>query len=185
MASRKITDLEFGLRKKVKSIIAELAREGVDLLVYCTHRSLKEQAILYRKSRNLRQIELKAKKLRDKGFPIFAAALMSVGPQQGELGWHVTYAGPGESWHQYRQAFDGVPMIGGKCGWDTKLYDREWKLYGKIAKSHGFYWAGDWEKFKEVPHCQAMPGGNPLKILDHEMILKCVLGPGKTGLFDK
>lgn len=185
MSSRKITDLEFGIRKKVKGMIAELARNGVDLLIYCTYRSPEEQARLYRKSRNLRQIELKAKKFRDRDLGVFADILMNVGPQKGKLGWHVTFAGPGESWHQYCQAFDAVPMINGKCGWSTEIYGEQWKLYGKIAKKHGFYWAGDWKDFEEYPHCQAMPGSNPLKMLDHEMIFKMILGPGQTGLFNK
>lgn len=37
----------------------------------------------------------------------------------------VTYAKPGQSWHNYRLAFDFVPLVGGKPAWnDTRLFKK-------------------------------------------------------------
>ena len=37
----------------------------------------------------------------------------------------VTYAKPGQSWHNHRLAFDFVPLIGGKAAWnDTRLFKK-------------------------------------------------------------
>jgi len=185
MASRKIEDLEFGLRSRVRAMVRDLEEEGITLLIYCTFRSPEEQARLYRQSRSRDEIDVKVRKLEDRGFKFFADILVGVGPQKGFLGRHVTFAGPGESFHQYRLAADGVPIIEGKCGWSKTIYKKQWEAYGKAARKHRFFWAGDWKGFQEFPHIQSMPSGNPLKILDHEMIFKVILGLGQSGLFDK
>lgn len=192
MASRRINDLEVGLRSRVGAVVSELRRNGVDLLVYCTYRSPEEQARLYRKTRTFMEIEFKAQKFSERGFSFLADILMGVGPQRGILGRHVTFAGPGESWHQYRLAFDAAPIIDGKFLWNAYIEDAkrvmenlrpEWSKYGKAAKKYKFYWAGYWTNFQEFPHCQAMVGSNPLKILSPETIENCITCSGQTGLF--
>lgn len=71
----------------------------------------------------------------------------------------VTKAKPGTSAHEYGIAVDAYPLIGGKILWvedadgDRKM-DIEWSEYGRIAKLHGFEWAGDWVSFRELPHIQ-------------------------------
>ena len=67
----------------------------------------------------------------------------------------VTNARGGESFHNYRCAFDFVPLVNGKPVWDdigliTKC--------GHIAESVGLEWAGNWTKFKEMLHCQYSGG---------------------------
>lgn len=64
----------------------------------------------------------------------------------------VTNARAGDSFHQYRVAFDFVPLVGGKPAWgDKTLYTKA----GSLAESFGFEWAGRWQgKLKETAHCQ-------------------------------
>ena len=74
-------------------------------------------------------------------------------------GSKVTNAKGGQSWHNYRLAFDVVPLINGKPVWGTKGEDGElWRKIGLIGKSCGLEWAGDWKKFPEFPHFQYTGG---------------------------
>lgn len=71
-------------------------------------------------------------------------------------GARVTNAKPGESWHNYRCAFDCVPMLAGKPMWgDAKSYAR----MGEIGESLGLEWAGRWQgSLKETAHFQYTGG---------------------------
>lgn len=71
----------------------------------------------------------------------------------------VTNAKGGQSYHNYRVAFDIVPLRYGKPVWGTTGEDLKlWKLCGKIGKEVGLEWAGDWGAFKEFPHFQFTNG---------------------------
>lgn len=63
----------------------------------------------------------------------------------------VTNAKAGQSWHNYRLAFDVVPLVNGKAQWDDF---RTFRRLGVIGKGVGLEWAGDWKTFKEYPHFQ-------------------------------
>lgn len=88
--------------------------------------------------------------------------------QQAELyaqgrttkGPKVTNAKPGQSFHEYRVAFDIYPIVNGKIDFAGKYLD-VWHKMADIFKSEGFEWAGEWKTFKEMPHFQ-MTKGNPL-----------------------
>jgi peptidoglycan L-alanyl-D-glutamate endopeptidase CwlK len=67
----------------------------------------------------------------------------------------VTNAKAGQSWHNYRLAFDVVPIVNGKAMWNDL---RTFKRLGEIGKSVGLEWAGDWKQFKELAHFQATGG---------------------------
>lgn len=70
-------------------------------------------------------------------------------------GKKVTNAMPGYSYHNFRCAFDFVPLVNGKCVWDdTDLFTK----CGEIAESVGLEWAGRWSSFKELAHCQYTGG---------------------------
>ncbi len=63
----------------------------------------------------------------------------------------VTNARAGESFHNYRVAFDFLPVINGKANWaDIALFEK----CGAIGKSLGLEYAGDWITFKEYAHLQ-------------------------------
>ena len=73
----------------------------------------------------------------------------------------VTKAKGGESFHNYRCAFDVVPLVNGKPIWDD---EELWTKIGRMGKQVGLEWAGDWVSFKETAHFQ-YTGGKTLKQL--------------------
>lgn len=68
----------------------------------------------------------------------------------------VTNARAGQSFHNYRCAVDVVPLLHGKPVWDAK--NSLWQDVGRIGKTAGLEWAGDWKRFKEYPHFQYTGG---------------------------
>lgn len=161
MASRSLNDLTPRMKEKALHVQLDCKKSGVELLIYCTLRSLEEQAIAYRQSRTYSEIAKKMLKMRMDGYGYLADIIKKVGPQSGP---HVTGAGPGESWHNYMMAFDGVPVVNGKLLWDEKA--PEWQVYGNILRMNGLYWGGDWNSFKDFPHAQLNETGNPLNMYD-------------------
>ena len=74
-------------------------------------------------------------------------------------GNRVTNAKGGQSFHNWRVAFDVVPLRNGKPVWGTAGRDLElWKQVGAIGKAVGLEWAGEWRTFKEYPHFQFTGG---------------------------
>lgn len=66
----------------------------------------------------------------------------------------VTKAKGGDSFHNWRVAFDAAPVTNGKIDWNnSKLFER----MGAIGKKVGLEWGGDW-KFKDMPHLQFTGG---------------------------
>ncbi len=71
----------------------------------------------------------------------------------------VTNARPGQSFHEYRVAYDVVPMRAGKPVWGTAGADMElWKRVGALGIAQELEWAGNWTRFKEYPHFQFTGG---------------------------
>lgn len=72
----------------------------------------------------------------------------------------VTNARPGDSYHNWRCAFDVVPLRNGKPVWGTTGPDGElWRKVGELGESAGLEWAGRWgSKFREYPHFQYTGG---------------------------
>ena len=71
----------------------------------------------------------------------------------------VTNARAGQSWHNWRCAFDVVPLRSGKPVWGTLGKDLElWTKVGEIGESVGLEWAGRWKRFREFPHFQFTNG---------------------------
>ena len=66
----------------------------------------------------------------------------------------VTNARGGQSFHNFRVAFDVVPVVGGKAVWND---NKVWKRIGELGEGVGLAWAGRWVSFKEMAHFQA-PG---------------------------
>ena len=70
-------------------------------------------------------------------------------------GSKVTNAKGGQSFHNYRLAFDFLPGKDGKYDWNDLSRFRQ---CGEIGKSIGLEWAGDWKSFKEYAHLQFTDG---------------------------
>ena len=67
----------------------------------------------------------------------------------------VTNARAGESFHNYRCAFDFAPIVNGKIPWnDTDLFTK----CGEIGEKCGLTWAGRWTTFRELAHLQYTGG---------------------------
>lgn len=126
MSSRDLNDLRSDIKAMAMRHIAECKISGIELLIYCTYRSPKEQNDLYacgrtisgNKVTNCRGGESKHNN-EDNGRP---SAL----------------------------AYDCVPCIGGKPQWsDQKLYMK----VGQIGEAIGLKWAGRWTgSLKETAH---------------------------------
>lgn len=66
----------------------------------------------------------------------------------------VTKAKGGDSWHNWRMAFDAAPMANGSIAWnDSKLFAK----MGAIGEKVGLEWGGNW-KMKDMPHFQYRGG---------------------------
>ena len=85
-----------------------------------------------------------------------------------KAGRRVTNAKGGQSWHNFRCAFDFVPMVNGKAQWNDL---RTFRKCGEIAESVGLEWAGRWKSFPEMAHCQ-YAGGNTLAQLRAGAVVK-------------
>ena len=67
----------------------------------------------------------------------------------------VTNAMPGQSFHNYRVAFDFLPILNGKAQWQNEDL---FKQCGLIAERLGLEWAGRCDSFPELCHCQFTQG---------------------------
>ena len=134
--SRKIEDLHPKVQTMANAFVAKCKANGIDVLITSTYRDLESQQTLYDQGRSM------ASKARGEKI--------------------VTNAKAGQSFHNWRVAFDFVPIICGKACWnDTSVFER----CGAIAESVGLEWAGRWKTFKELAHCQYTGG---LKLVDFQ-----------------
>lgn len=127
--SRDLNDLHPKVKGLALAFIKKCKDENIDVLITSTYRDFESQQALYNTGRSVES--------KSKGQKI------------------VTNAKPGQSFHNWRVAFDFVPLVNGKAIWnDTVLFTK----CGKIAQSIGLEWAGNWVKFKELAHCQYTQG---------------------------
>jgi peptidoglycan L-alanyl-D-glutamate endopeptidase CwlK len=82
------------------------------------------------------------------------AALYETGRGQ-DGGEKVTNARPGSSWHNFRRAYDVAVVEGGKINWNSPGYTEA----GKIGKSLGLLWGGDFKSVRgDLGHFEYHPG---------------------------
>lgn len=67
----------------------------------------------------------------------------------------VTNAKGGQSSHNFRRAFDFVPLRNGKPTWNELNLIRQ---CGEIGEKCDLEWAGRWKTFKELLHFQDLKG---------------------------
>lgn len=80
---------------------------------------------------------------------------------QGRMlpGQIVTWAKAGDSWHNWRRAFDVVPLRAGKPIWSVRGHDKEiWLKVGELGVSCGLEWGGNWTRHPDYPHFQDKTG---------------------------
>jgi peptidoglycan L-alanyl-D-glutamate endopeptidase CwlK len=134
--SRDVAELHPIVEEKCLLLIQKCKEVGIDIIVTSTYRDAESQNALYAIGRTVKGSNISAKK---------------------PMGSVVTNAKAGYSFHNFRVAFDIVPVVNGKAVWsDNNL----WKKIGEIGTSEdvGLEWAGNWKTFKEFPHFQYTNG---------------------------
>ena len=126
MASRDLNDLRQDIREMALKHIAACANEGIDLLIYCTHRSNAEQDAEYAKGRT-------------------AHGSIVTNARAGQSKHNHLEAGRPAS-----KAYDCVPVKNGKAQWaSSPLINR----VGILGEEVGLTWAGRWTgKLREAVH---------------------------------
>ena len=140
MASRDIKDLHPHMQLMAVEFKERCKARGVDVLIYCTYRSNKEQDELYAMGRTTK-------------------SNVGVTPLR-PLGKVVTNAKAGQSAHNFTinkrpasKAWDCCPMVGGKLMWASS--HPHWKIMGEVAAELGLNWYGKpGSKFFEQAHFQ-------------------------------
>lgn len=127
-------DPEFS--EKCQHILKALQDVHVLMVPYFGHRTLEEQAKLWRQGRSTEYIKGTIARLKRQGAPFLAYKIECAGPQpQPKI---VTNALPGFSWHNWGMALDCYATIDNnakKPNWDGKHAD--YKLLEDIAAQMG------------------------------------------------
>lgn len=147
----------------VLKLLAGAYERGVVMIPVCGVRTVFDQAKAYRQSRTSAAITAEAARLKAQGAPFLAEALLSVGPQKGALGQHVTKALPGLSWHQWGLAVDLAWSVDGTILWDLdKLVNGQngYKATAELADDYGLHSGGKMWGW-DFPHFQANKFGSP------------------------
>ncbi len=127
ITSRLITDLDPVVQPICQAHIDECAKHEIDIILTATWRDIEAQDALY-----------------------------AIGRNAGDTRRYVTNAKGGQSWHQYRCAWDIVPVVGGKAVWnDPALWDKVIALGVAVGAEAG----ANWTSFKDQPHFQHKPAG--------------------------
>ena len=145
MATRSLTDLLKPVYLRAERFMVEMERRGVPIIVTCVYRSAEEQAALYAQGREKEVAAVNRLRAH--------AMLSPITVQENSAA--VTKAKPGESYHQWRCAFDVVPLSAGKLAWDPR--SALWAEIGAGAHVAGLEWGGDW-RFRDLPHLQHTGG---------------------------
>lgn len=133
-------------------------QEKLDLIFPLLGRSWKKVSAQFLK---LHQMELRV----DQGFRSFSEQLnlWNLGrKKEGDL-WVitdikkvVTHAMPGQSFHQYGLAIDSCFV--GKDPYLKEFHPAKaqyfWQEYGRLCKSEGMTWGGNFKNLLDMPHCE-------------------------------
>jgi peptidoglycan LD-endopeptidase CwlK len=129
MASRSLDELRPNVASVAREWLKRCTQDGVQVLVYCTYRTIEEQIELFQQGRT----------------------------KPGRI---VTWAHGGRSWHNWRRAWDAVPMINGKPDWSCDLlHENHWQTMIRHAELLGVEWGGRWTQRKvDEDHFQIRDG---------------------------
>lgn len=124
--SRRIEDLDPEVRIVAARHLALCHERGIELIVTSTYRDFAAQDALYAIGRTVQKDRRP-----------------------------VTKAPGGRSWHNYKSAWDVVPVIGGKPVWDER--DPLWSEVVLCGVQAGAEAGANWPLFKDMPHFQVLP----------------------------
>ena len=146
--SRDIKDLHPLVQPMAKAFLSKcnsrLENLGVEVRLTSTLRDSAAQAAEYAKGRTTRGPACSCKVRAPDG-----------SCAKHPLGLTVTRANAGQSFHNYRVAFDFCPFIHGVPQWaNTSLF----RACGEIAEEVGLEWSGRWTNNPEMAHCQFTDG---------------------------
>ncbi len=74
----------------------------------------------------------------------------------------VTNARGGYSWHNFGLGADYAFVVGGRITWNGP-----WNVFGRIARSCGLEWGGDFKRFSDRPHVQWRKGRSLSQMREH------------------
>ncbi|MBK7052180.1 MAG: M15 family metallopeptidase [Rhodoferax sp.] len=118
ISSRDLNDLHPAVKRRALAMISACDADGITLLITSTYRDNASQDKLYAQGRG------------------------------GAVGPVVTNAKGGQSWHNWRLAFDIVPIVHGKPCWATTGDAGDsWRKIGDIGNHAGWNGPGDWKRF--------------------------------------
>jgi peptidoglycan LD-endopeptidase CwlK len=126
MASRQLEHLHPRLKEKALVFLDRCKMSGIDVLIYCTYRSNREQSELYELGRS-------------------KPGRIVTNAKGGQSNHNFTIDGKPAS-----KAFDCVPLLHGKPQWSNK--EPVWQEMGRIGTEIGLMWGGHWTRFREYPH---------------------------------
>lgn len=138
--SRSIEDLDPAARQVCKAQLAECTAQGIELIVTSTYRDFVAQTALYAIGRTV-QHERRP----------------------------VTNAKAGKSWHNFKCAWDVVPIVTGKPVWDA--LDPIWKEVVRIGKAAGAEAGAEWKTFPDMPHFAYRPNDGAGSVITLDLAL--------------
>ncbi|MEO6904307.1 MAG: M15 family metallopeptidase [Bacteroidia bacterium] len=127
-------------------------------------RTLEKQAMYWRQSRTIKEINSKISELETKQAHFLASIISNIGPQYGS---YVTNAIPGLSWHQWGKAVNCIWIAGGKAVWDIDFKINGvngYLVYAEEAKKLGLNAGAYWQTFKNFAHVQSEMEDNLLEV---------------------
>lgn len=140
--SRSLTDLDPYVREICNKHLALCTAAGIELIVTSTYRDFEAQNDLY-----------------------------AIGRMKELTRRSVTNAKAGESWHNFKAAYDVVPLLGSKPVWDAS--DPIWNEVIAYGKAAGAEAGADWPiKKRDKPHFQVRPTIHGLHITTDEAMAR-------------
>ena len=169
-----LDDLVPEFADKVSATLEECAAQGVEMRVHSTLRDLEEQAELFSRGRETRELAMVQKGLALVHAEYLAGIVGNATPQPEKR--MVTKTPPGFSWHNWGEAVDCYWIHNGEISWDAEILGERngYRVYTRVAESLGLYAGGIRSSLVDWPHLQLRiePSAlhtHPLPTIDIEM----------------
>lgn len=140
----KIENLSPKTQILLKMWLTECIVQGLDILITQTDRDMNLQAAYFAQGREpLAQVNAARRKVK----------LTEIKEHENKI---ITKAAPGKSPHNWKMAWDFVPLVDGKPAWTRlDLFDKAGEIARKINyQGYSLEWGGDFKTIKDKPHIQ-------------------------------